>query len=162
MDLAQLSAGLTFFIIIPGLYLYWLWRQKELNWRLLLPPAVLLICLLLAVGVEYYIYERAEVVSYYTEEIGFMDPIPVQRPRYFGESWSVYTGCLAPVLGWLLLLRWQPTLRRPTHIVHFLVCLLFLYAPAVCFAVAETGFKPSYQLHEKVPPIGSKGPQPRY
>lgn len=160
MNLAQLSAGLTICIIIPGLYLYWLWQQRELNWLLWLPPAALLLCGLLAVGVEAYVYDRAEVVSYYTTEVGLFRPRLVQQPRYYGEAWSAYAGGLAPFVAWLLVLVRIPPVRRPTHIVHFLVCLLFVYAPLVGFAVSETGRKPTYDPNEQVPPVGSKGHPP--
>lgn len=157
--MAQVLALLTPFVIL-GLYLYWLWQQRELNANLLLPLPVLLFCVLLAAGMESYVYQRAEVTGYMPEE-GLLRPLLTQKPIYYGESWSVYVACLAPVLGWLLLLIGVPAVRQPTHVVHFLVCLLFFYVPAVCFAIAQTGYKPSYQLHEKLPPIGSKGPQPK-
>ena len=143
-----------FEVLLIGVYLRWLYvKRRERHW---LPPAILLIILLLTALIDVHVFREAEVVGYSRDE-GWISEMVYYSPEYAGEYIPLFLVVFAPLLGltglWIMVQQ-----KRKLQFVHYLALLVTVY-PAFAFLtfhLVEGNLKPRFYEGTARPPIGTK------
>jgi hypothetical protein len=148
-----IQAAQTVFILLLSVGLlvsYTRWVYAERAVRSWLCPALLLGCLLLAIGVKMAAYGHAHVVSYVREERWISETV-YYEPEYEGEGAALALLLGGPLVGLGVLLLGVGPGQRGRQFFHYLVLLGMPYPVAALIFFPSIGTKPHYEQGESLP-----------